>query len=129
MALQKIFGHQMDIKAAGADLSASLWKAVSLNSSNALIYPAAAGNEIYGVVQDRGLSGASGTNVTVVLAGSGAITKIYAGGNVAIGAKVSANTSGLAITATTGHVSFGIARSGGASGDIIEVVLTGPETV
>ena len=130
MALQKIFGHQMDVKPAGADFTGAnvLWSAVALNSSGALVRPAA-GADIYGIIQDRGLTGASGTNMTVVLAGSGAITKIICGGTVATGARVAVNASGQATAATTGQVSIGVARTGGSSGDYAEVVLTGPETV
>ena len=130
MALQRIHGHQLDIKPAGADFTGAsvLWSAVALNSSGQLVRPSA-GADIYGVIQNRGLSGASGTNMTVVLAGSGAITKILAGGTVATGTRVTTNASGQAIAATTGQVTFGTARVGGSSGDLIEVVLTGPETV
>lgn len=131
MALQKIFGHQMDVKPAGADFTGTnvLWSAVALNSSGALVRPSA-GADIYGVIQSKGpQGGAIGTNITVVLAGSGAITKIICGGTVATGARVAVNASGQATTATTGQVSIGVARNGGSSGDFAEVVLTGPETV
>jgi hypothetical protein len=110
-----------DAVPAGADLTGALFKFVQLNSSGQAILPGTAGNEIYGVVSNEPKSSAVGTPLTVDVFG---IVKVVAGGTVATGARVMANTSGQAVTATTGLNVAGIARKGGASGEIIEVLLT-----
>lgn len=119
MAVSKVLLR--DCLPAGADLSAGLFKFVSLNSSGQLILPAASGNPVYGVVSENAASSATGSPVTVDVVG---ITRVVAGATVATGARVMGNTSGAAITATTGLNVAGIARKGGASGEIIEVLLT-----
>ena len=110
-----------DCLPAGADLTAGLFKFVSVNSSGQLVLPAANGSPVYGVVSENAASSATGSPVTVDIIG---IVKVVAGATVATGARVMANTNGAAITATTGLNVAGIARKGGASGEIIEVLLT-----
>lgn len=119
MAVSKVI--LKDNVPAGADLTGALFKFVQLNSSGQAILPGTAGNEVYGVVSEEAKSSATGSPVTVDLAG---IVKVVAGGTVATGARVMANTSGQAVTATTGLNVAGIARKGGASGEILEVFLT-----
>lgn len=119
MSVSKVL--MKDALPAGADLTGALFKFVSLNSSGQAILPAASGNSVYGVVSSEPKAAAVGSYLTVDVIG---IVKVVAGGTVATGARVMANTSGQAITATTGLNVAGIARKGGASGEIIEVLLT-----
>ena len=119
MAVSKVL--LKDCLPAGVDLSAGLFKFVSVNSSGQAILPAASGNPVYGVVSENAPSSSTGVPVTVDVIG---IARVVAGATVATGARVMANTSGAAITATTGLNVAGIARKGGSSGEIIEVLLT-----
>ena len=109
-----------DVAMAGADLSGALFKFVSLNSAGEFILPAASGNPVYGVVTEPATAG---NPVTVDVLG---IVKVEAGATVATGAVVQTNAAGEAITAVAGTTPVGIARKGGADGEIIEVLMTQP---
>jgi hypothetical protein len=53
------------------------------------------------------------------------IAKLAAGAAIAIGAQVTANASGQAVTVAAGNISHGMAlQAAGAAGDVIEVLLT-----
>lgn len=85
---------------------------------------AAATDSILGVSQMRVLAADAGTIVADIrLEG---ITKVVAGGAVAIGDRVTSNASGRAITTTTaGNRVLGVALStAAANGDLIDVFIT-----
>ena len=119
MSVSKVL--MQDCLPSGADLTGALFKFVSLNSSGQLVLPASNGASVYGVVSEVPAAAAAGNPTTVDVLG---IVKVQAGGTVATGARVMANTSGLAVAATTGLNVAGIARKGGTSGQILEVLLT-----
>lgn len=110
-----------DCLPAGVDLSAGLFKFVSINSSGQLILPTTTGNPVYGVVSENAPSSSTGVPVTVDIVG---LTKVVAGATVAAGSRVMSNTSGQAVPVTTGLNAAGVARSGGAAGEVITVFLT-----
>lgn len=82
-----------------------------------------AGARASGVV----LQSAAGAGEAVTVAYDGRVTVLCAG-NIAVGASVSSNNAGRAITATTGHIILGIAQEAGVSGQIITINLSRAET-
>ena len=76
---------------------------------------AGAGGAAVGVLYEPA---ASGYDVGVAIGG---IVTVYAGGTVAVGAKVLSNASGYAVTATATNQVLGIARTAGASGALMEI--------
>lgn len=106
---------------AGVDLSGSLYRLVTLNSSNQVVLPPAAGAATIGVLDDISAGGgASGTPVTVIVRGG---AKLEANAAIAIGADVAVGaTTGRARTATTSDRRIGVAlEAAGAQGNIISV--------
>ena len=101
---------------AGADLSAKQYHAVVADSNGALV-AVGAGAYAVGLLQNKPASGQPGSFVF-----SG-VSKAKLGGTVAAGAKVAANASGAIVTAATGNTVIGIALAGGASGDVIPVLV------
>lgn len=102
---------------AGADLSNSQYLFVEQSAAGAITVCNAAGEFSLGVLQNDPTSGQAGT---VAVSG---VTKVVAGGNVAIGAKVATTAAGKALTATTGHQIMGEAISGGALDEVISILL------
>jgi hypothetical protein len=101
----------------GADLSTHQYKFVDVNSSGLAVL-ASAGADAHGVVQNKP---ASGRAATVVNRG---ISKVVAGAAVAAGAQVTGDSSGRAVTATTGNKIHGTAlQAAGGAGEIIPVLL------
>ena len=101
---------------AGADLTAKQYHAVVVNSSGAA---AAAGANVFvaGVLQNKPNSGQPAT-VTY-----GGVSKAVCGGNVAAGAKLTTDSAGKLVTATTGQAVVGTALAAGASGEVIPVLV------
>lgn len=107
MAVQ---GHGTDITLfAGADLSASQFLAVKLNSSGQAVL-AGAGEDAVGVLQSKAVAGLP---VTVRVAG---ITKFIAGAAIAAGARVASDADGKAKTAVAASVNTSDA---GAAADAV----------
>lgn len=125
MSVSKVHGSARDSAIAGIDLSNALFTAVALSSTGTYVRPTL-GGEIYGVVYE---TAAQGRPATVALAGSPNIVKWQAGAVIATGGKVSSNAAGLAIVAASGQAAVGVARKGGAVGDIIEVTMLNPADV
>ena len=90
---------------ANADLSASQFCFVAVNSSGRLILPATAGDDCIGVLQDKPAAAGRAGEVAL-LQGSGRL-KVVAGASLTPGNKVQANTSGHAIVAASGGVRSG----------------------
>jgi hypothetical protein len=93
-------------------------------SPDHVVLSAAANDVTIGVSQQR-VAAADVTLGIVADIRLEGISKVVAGAAVAIGAPVTSNASGRAVTATTGQRQAGIALStAAANGDIIDVALT-----
>lgn len=104
---------------AGADLSSDQFKFVKLSSGQVVLQDTA-GASCLGVLVTP--AAAAGRAVEVAV-GEGQVVKVITGAIVAAGAKVQSDGDGLAITAASGDHVQGKAISGGASGEVIEVLL------
>jgi hypothetical protein len=102
---------------AGADLSAAQYLFVEQSTAGTITVCNGAGEYALGVLQNDPTSGQAGT---VAVSG---VTKVVAGGTVAIGAKVTTTAAGKALTATTGQQILGEAMSGGDADEVISVLL------
>lgn len=102
---------------AGADLSAAQFLFVKLNSSGQIIL-AGAGEDAIGILQDK--PAAAGRAGAVGVRGR---SKVVFGGTVAIGAYVTSDAAGKAVTAGSGEKTLGICVEGGAADTIGSVLL------
>lgn len=104
---------------AGADLSAAQWLLVKVGTTQNQVVLATAGSDAIGVLYEP--NSAAGRAVAVAVGG---IVRAYAGGTVAIGAKVAADSAGKIITAVTGGTVsvLGTATTAGAVGAMIEFI-------
>lgn len=105
---------------ANADLSASQFCFVTLNSSGKLIIPASAGDDAIGVLQDKP-SAADRAGQVGMLQGSLRL-KVIAGGTVTAGTKAQSDASGHAITAASGDHVLGTFLTSGVDGDLVEIL-------
>ena len=103
---------------AGQDLSAKQFRFVELAADGQVDAVASAGGNAIGVLTND--PSAAGRAATVCIAG---IAKVVAGGTVAAGAMVQADAAGDAITAASGDYVLGRAVTGGADGEVIEILL------
>ena len=103
---------------AGADLSTHHQKFVTVNASGLAVLPAA-GAFCVGVTLDKAQNGAS-----CPIQNLGIAQVIIGTGGLVAGNKVSADASGQAIVATTGHFVQGVCLVGGTAGKIAAVLLT-----
>lgn len=105
---------------AGSSLATAQYKAVALSSTAGQVKVAAAGGGI-GILQN---DPAAGEAALVMAIG---ISKAVASTGIAIGAKITGNSTGVVTTLTANHNVLGIALEAAANtGDIIRVLLTGP---
>lgn len=104
-------------RVAGADLSAAQYKFVESNTAGTVTVANAAGEKVLGVVQNDPTSG------QVAAVAYQGVSKVVAGGTVAIDADIATDASGRAVAATTGNKIVGRAISGGSVGEIISVLL------
>lgn len=103
---------------AGQDLSSHQYKFVTI-ASDGQIDPTGAGLAADGVLQDD--PAAAGRAGLVMTLGT---TKVVAGAAVTRGAKVTSDSTGRAVTATTGNFICGRAiTTAGAAGELMEVEL------
>jgi hypothetical protein len=103
---------------ASANLSASQFCFVVIDSNGNIALPAA-GGDADGILQDN--PNALGVAGTIGILG---VSKVVVGsGGVAAGALVATDASGNAVTATTGNKILGRALQAGAQGDIIPVLI------
>lgn len=105
---------------ANADLSASQFCFVAVNTSGKLILPATAGDDCVGVLQDKP-DAADRIGEVAMLNMSGKL-KVKAGATLTAGVKIQANTSGHAIAAASGDHVLGTTISGADSGELIEIL-------
>lgn len=103
---------------ASADLSASQFCFVVVNSSGQLALPAA-GGDADGVLQDK--PNAAGQAGEVAILG---VSKVVVGtGGVTAGDLVATDNAGKAVTAATGNKILGRAMATGAAGSIVPVLI------
>lgn len=102
---------------AAADLTAKQFCVVKVDSAGKAALSGASDVTSIGVLQDKTPAGAA---ATVAVAG---ITKAKSGAAVTAGVAVTADANGAVIAATTGKQIIGHAITGGASGDLISVLL------
>lgn len=119
MAYDVSCGLYIGTLVAAADLSASQFKLVYINSSAQIAVPATAGIACVGVLKNTPTSGGS-CEVQF-----GGITKVQYGGTIAAGALVMTNNAGQAVTYTGAESAtpVGIAVLAGVSGDIGSIYL------
>jgi hypothetical protein len=103
---------------ANADLSASQFCFVAVNTSGKLVLPAA-GGDCVGVLQDKP-DAADRIGEVAMLNMSGRL-KVVAGATLTAGVKVQADGSGHAIAALTGDHVLGTTLTGADSGELIEI--------
>lgn len=103
---------------ANADLSASPYHFVDINSSGKIAVVGTAGAKAVGVLQNT--PAAADADAIVGITG---ISQIVAGGTIAAGAKVQSDDDGTALTAASGDHVLGTTVTGGDAGDILEVLL------
>jgi len=103
---------------ANADLSASQFCFVAVNSSGNIALPSA-GGDCVGVLQDK--PDAAGRMGEVGMLNMSGRLKVIAGATVAPGDKVQSDASGHAIGALTGDHVLGTVLVGAASGELCEI--------
>ncbi|HEV8642067.1 MAG TPA: capsid cement protein [Methylomirabilota bacterium] len=107
---------------AAADLSASQYTLVRLSAARACnVASLATDSALVGVLQNKPKSG---ENATVGYLGK---TKVVAGAAITVGAILSTDSSGHAITVVSGAVAFGRAlEAAGAADQIITAIMYAP---
>lgn len=109
----------------GGTIAINRWVKQDTTQDRAVLQAAAASDVLLGVAQEAGTS----SNHIGVQSASGTIAKIEAGAAVTRGDQLTTDGSGRAITAVTGNNTGGKAlMAAGAAGDIIEVLLSTPNT-
>jgi len=103
---------------ANADLSASQFCFVTLNTSGKLILPAAGGDCI-GILQDK--PDAADRIAQVAMLGTSGRLKVIAAATLTAGVKVQADAAGKAIAALTGDHVLGTTLTAAVSGELIEI--------
>lgn len=102
---------------AGADLSASQYRAVALNSSSKIVLAAAAGADTIGILQnDPKLD----EDATVKYRD---VTKAVAGGAFNPGDRLTTDASGRVVVAAVGNTIIGRALTAGALGRVVAVLI------
>lgn len=111
---------------ASADLTANQFRFVDVNSSGETVAITATGGRIVGLQEDKPgeATGVAGETSEVSISG---VVKVIAGATVAAGKEVKSDDEGRAIDATTLvnlHFVVGTALTGGAVGELIEVLIS-----
>lgn len=109
---------------ASADLSAKQYFIVVIDS-NGQCAVCGDGANASGVLQNK--PGAAGRACHI--SGPGSVTKVEAGGTIAMGANVASDANGNAVTAASGDYILGICVDGGDSGELVSVWQTHPGRV
>lgn len=103
---------------AGSDLSAHQFKFVTVAADGQVDLTTSAGTLPTGVLQTN--PDAAGKSAKVAIGGR---VKVFAGGTIASGGNVSVNNAGLAVATGSSTIIVAQCLSGGASGEVIEVLL------
>lgn len=101
---------------ASADLSAKQYFFMKTSATG--VASAGNGEKAVGVLQNK--PDALGKAATIAIAG---VTKVLAGGTVAVDGDVASDAAGEAVAAATGDQILGIALEAGVDGDIIAILL------
>lgn len=104
---------------ANADLSASQFCFVAMNTSGRLVLPAAGGDCI-GVLQDKPT--AQDQIAEVAMLEMSGVVKVIAAAVLTAGVKVSTDTAGKAVAAATGKHVLGTTKTACAIGDLVEIM-------
>jgi len=104
---------------ANADLSASQFLFVLLNTSGRVAVVASAGGDADGVLTNKPTVAGEAASVQI-----GGIAKVVAGGTITAGDKVQSDAAGKALTAASADHVLGRATISAVSGDLVEVLLT-----
>lgn len=104
---------------ASGDLSASQFCFVTVDSSGEIALPAA-GADAVGVLQDK--PDAQGKVGEVAMLNASLRVKVIAGASLTAGNVVQADASGHAIVAASGDRELGVVLTGGASGELVEIL-------
>lgn len=105
---------------AAADLSASQYRYVALDTAGRVALVASAGGFAIGVLQNKPAALDAAASVVTV---AGVKAKVVAGDTVTAGDILQSDDEGRAITASTGDFVTGKAVTGGAVGELIETIL------
>lgn len=106
---------------AAADLSASIFRWVTLNSSGEAALATSAGERCFGVLQNKPTAG---DTAAVAAVGNGCQSKVVLAEAVSAGDDVTTDAAGATILSdTTGHSSLGIALESGGIGAIVSIQL------
>jgi hypothetical protein len=104
---------------AAADLSTHQYKFMKLTADDTVGISAATTDNTVGVLQNK--PDAAGKAATVRIQGK---AKVVSGASITAGQEVSTNASGTAKVAVTTERVLGTCTKGGASGDLLEIVLS-----
>lgn len=99
---------------AGANLASSQFLLVKAHTTAGQVVLCGDGENAIGVLYEPN---ASGRPVSV---GSDGVVKAYAGGVVAVGARVASDANGKVVTAASGDYVLGVAKTAGAANALIE---------
>jgi hypothetical protein len=117
MAFEQVVEGLQYARAAGSDLTGKLHYICKLDSSANVVLAAAASDHLLGVIREENTSG---NPVTVQFGG---IAKVIAGGTVTCGIRVTADSGGKAVNATTGNCVLGVALEAALANEIFSVAL------
>ena len=122
---QSIPGH-VETFVTGADLSTYKNRWMKVSADNTVSLATAVTDSIIGVLDDTPYA-AAGAQAAVRMSGT---AEIVAGAAISAGAKVTTDSAGRAVTATSGQAYFGIAiQAATALADLIEVNIMVQGTV
>ena len=110
---------------ANADLSANQYRFVNMTTTGNTIAVTAAGERMVGVQQDKA-GQQTGAALEESAIGIDGVTLIELGATVAAGVEVKSDSVGRAVTAATptlGHYVGGILLTGGAVGEVVEMLI------
>lgn len=105
---------------AASDLSGSQYRFVIVTAEHTIGSPAASGDKVLGVLQNKPDGSVVNEAATVGVLG---ISKVEAGGAVSAGDEVTTDANGKAITAASGNNIAGVALAAGADTEVVPVLL------
>lgn len=119
MAFEKV-GETLPGMETGADLSTHQFKFVTIDATGVVL--ASAGGTVAGVLQNK-----PGLAQAAAVYGPGSVSKVFSGGAVAVGADVTPDASGRAVTsATTNYIAGKALTAAANANEIISVWITQP---
>jgi len=107
-------------KVSAMDLSTYKNKAVVLDSDGKITAVTASTDKPFGILYGEPVTDEAGSVIPI---GPGGSAKVVAGATIDEGASVSITADGSAGASTSGNYDIGICENGGASGELIKVLL------